>query len=80
MDKRKNGRSYEYLVQWKGHTADENTWESAENLEGAGDMIRKFEKAAALKQEQARQKKADKRKSGGSKSASPKKRGRKAGN
>ena len=44
MDKRKNGRSYEYLVQWKGHTADENTWESAENLEGAGDMIRKFEK------------------------------------
>ena len=44
MDKRKNGRSYEYLVQWKGHTADENTWESVENLEGAGDMIRKFEK------------------------------------
>ena len=36
--------------------------------------------AAALKQEQARQKKTEKRKSAGSKSASPKKRGRKAGN
>merc|ERR1712088_785421 len=51
LDKRKNGRNYEYLVQWKGHTADENTWEASEDLEGAGDMIRKFEKSAALKVE-----------------------------
>ena len=38
-----------------------------------------FNSAAALKVEQARQKKADKRKSASDKSASPKKRGRPAG-
>jgi len=31
------------LVRWKGFTAEGNTWESRENLENAGDLLKEFE-------------------------------------
>ena len=33
-----------FLVQWKGYTAEEDTWESRENLENAKEMVEEFEK------------------------------------
>jgi len=33
-----------YLVQWKGCTAKENTWESKENLKNAMNLVEEFEK------------------------------------
>jgi len=32
------------LVQWKGYTAEENTWEPRENLGNIEDLVKKFEK------------------------------------
>ena len=31
-----------YLVRWKGFTEKEDTWEPSENLEGAQDLVKKF--------------------------------------
>jgi len=31
-----------FLVQWKGFTAEEDTWKSRENLENTGDLLREF--------------------------------------
>ena len=32
-----------YLVQWKGFTAENNTWEKKENLENVKELLEKFE-------------------------------------
>ena len=32
-----------HLVQWKGFTAEGDTWESRENLENTGDLLKEFE-------------------------------------
>jgi len=32
------------LVEWKGYTAEENTWEGLENLKNVGRKIEEFEK------------------------------------
>ena len=33
-----------YLVQWRGYTAEEDTWEPRKNLENANNLVEKFEK------------------------------------
>lgn len=82
LDKRKNGRVYEYKVLWKGSDEDNCTWEPAENLESCSNKIRAYDKEEARKLEQAKQKKAkqaadraEKRASAGGE-GSPAKRGR----
>jgi len=43
LNKRKVRGRGKYLVQWKGFTAEGDTWESQENLKNAGDLLREFE-------------------------------------
>lgn len=81
VDKRKNGRVYEYKVIWKGADEDNATWEPLENLDSCKDKIRSYDKQEARKAEAAKQKKAkqaaqraQKRASSGD--GSPAKRGR----
>ena len=33
-----------FLVRWKGYTAEEDTWESRENLENAKELVEEFER------------------------------------
>ena len=33
-----------FLVRWKGYTAEEDTWESRENLENAKGLVEEFER------------------------------------
>ena len=42
MNKRKVWGKDKYLVQWKGFTAEGDTWESRENLENAGELLKKL--------------------------------------
>ena len=43
IDKKKNGKSYLYLIKWKGYKYSESTWEPRENIFD-DKMIQKFEK------------------------------------
>ena len=43
LNKRKIREKDKFLVRWKEFTAEENTWESKENLENARDLLREFE-------------------------------------
>ena len=43
LNKRKIQGKDKYLVRWKGFMAEGDTWESRENLENAGDLVREFE-------------------------------------
>ena len=42
--KRRKGGETEYHVRWKGHSADEDTWEPMQNLEGSERLVNIFEK------------------------------------
>ena len=44
MNKRKVRGKDKFLVWWKGFIVEGNTWESRENLENVGDLLREFEK------------------------------------
>jgi len=44
LNKRRIRGKDKFLVQWKGFTAEGDTWESRENLQNAGDLLREFEK------------------------------------
>jgi len=44
LNKRKVRGKDKFLVCWKGFTAESDTWESRENLQNAGDLLREFEK------------------------------------
>jgi len=44
LKKRKVRGKDTFLVWWKGFTAEGDTWESRENLQNAGDLLREFEK------------------------------------
>ena len=43
LNKRKVRGKDKFLVRWKGFMVEGNTWESRENLENAGDLLREFE-------------------------------------
>jgi len=43
LNKRKIRGKDKFLVQWKGFTVEGDTWESRENLENTGDLLREFE-------------------------------------
>jgi len=43
LNKRKIRGKDKFLVQWKGFTAEGDTWESRENLQNAGELLREFE-------------------------------------
>ena len=42
------------MVQWKGYTAEGNTWESRENLENTKELVKEFEKEYGEEAEELR--------------------------
>jgi len=44
LNKRKVRGKDKFLVWWKGFMVEEDTWESRENLQNTGDILREFEK------------------------------------
>jgi len=52
MNKRQVQGKDKYLVQWKGCTAEEDTWESRENLKNASDLVEEFEKEYGREEEE----------------------------
>ena len=43
LNKRRIRGKDKFLVWWKGFTAEGDTWESRENLQNAGELLREFE-------------------------------------
>ena len=41
-----------YLVQWKGCTAEEDTWKSRENLKNAMELVEEFKKKYRREEEE----------------------------
>ena len=63
LNKRKVQGRDKYLVRWKGCTAEEDTWESKENLKNAMELIKEFEREYRREEEEeVRQQEADKEK------------------
>ena len=52
MNKRKVQGRDKYLVRWKGCTAEEDTWESRENLKNAMELVEEFEKRYSREEEE----------------------------
>jgi len=52
MNKRKVWGRDKYLVRWKGCTAEEDTWESRENLKNAMELVKEFEKGYCREEEE----------------------------
>ena len=49
------GKKVEYLVKWKNYDGpDDNTWEPADMLEGAGDIIKMFEKELKIEKDKSK--------------------------
>ena len=44
LNKKKMRRVVKYLIQWKGFTAEGDTWERKENLKNAEELIEEFER------------------------------------
>jgi len=57
LNKRKIRGVEKYLVQWKGFTAEGNTWERKEDLKNAGEALKEFE--GRMNAEVRRQEKID---------------------
>ena len=55
LNKRKVRGKDKFLVQWKGFTAEEDTWESRENLQNARDVLREFEEEYSRDYKEVRQ-------------------------
>ena len=51
MNKRKVQGKEKYLVRWKGCMAEEDTWESRENLRNAMELVEEFEKEYCKEEE-----------------------------
>ena len=52
LEKRVIKKKVEYLIKWKNYNGpDDDTWEPADILEGAGDIIKKFEKELKIEKE-----------------------------
>jgi len=63
MNKRKVQGKKKYLVRWKGCTAEEDTWESRENLRNAMELVEEFEKEYCREEEEeVRQQEAEENK------------------
>ena len=45
MAHKKTQCGIKYLVKWKGYPESENSWEPAENLENAKDMVEDYHRA-----------------------------------
>jgi len=52
MNKRKVQGKDKYLVRWKGCTAEEDTWESRENLKNPMKLVEEFEKEYCREEEE----------------------------
>ena len=52
MNKRKVQGRDKYLVQWKGCIAEEDTWESRENLKNAMELVKEFKKEYCREEEE----------------------------
>jgi len=52
MNKRWIREKEKYLVQWKGCTVEEDTWEGKENLKNASDLVEEFEKEYEREEEE----------------------------
>ena len=52
MNKRRVRGREKYLVRWKGCMAEEDTWESRENLKNASDLVEEFEKEYGKEEEE----------------------------
>jgi len=60
MNKRKVRGRDKYLVQWKGYTVEEDTWESKENLKNAMELVEEFKKEYSREEkEEVRQQEAE---------------------
>jgi len=44
LNKRMIREKEKFLVRWKGYMAEEDTWESRENLENAKELVKEFER------------------------------------
>jgi len=44
INKRKRYGKWEYLVRWKGYTAEEDSWEKETNLKNARKVVEEYEK------------------------------------
>ena len=44
LNKRIVREKKKFLVRWKGYMAEEDTWESRENLENAKELVKEFER------------------------------------
>jgi len=44
MNKRRRYEKWEYLVKWKGYTAEENLWEKETNLKNAKEAVEEYKK------------------------------------
>ena len=42
LNKRRRWEKWEYLVRWKGYTAEEDTWEKEKNLKNAKELIEEY--------------------------------------
>jgi len=63
MNKRKVRGREKYLVRWKGCTAEEDTWESRENLKNVMELVEEFErKYCREEEEELRRQKAEENK------------------
>jgi len=49
-----------FLVQWKGYTAEADTWESRENLENVRELVEEFEREYGEEAEELRRQKLEK--------------------
>jgi len=52
MNKRQVRERDKYLVRWKGCMAEEDTWESRENLKNASELVEEFEKEYGREEEE----------------------------
>jgi len=55
LNKRKVRGKDKFLVWWKGFTAEGNTWESQENLQNAGDLLKEFKEEYSRDSREVRQ-------------------------
>ena len=55
LNKRKIRGKDKFLVRWKGFTAEGDTWESRENLQNAGDLLREFKEEYRRESREVRQ-------------------------